>query len=79
MSKDLFHARRFTSVVLLFFTMSQNLSRPQSRAWKGLFVIIKSNFLNNKGILFTTWLRGCALFMNAIVHYIKQQLLLFTI
>lgn len=72
-------ARRFISVLLLFFIMSQNLSRPQSRAWKGLFIIVKSNFFNNKGIFFTTWLRGCALFMNAIVHCIKQQLLLFTI
>lgn len=47
-------AQRFISVVSLFFIMSQNFSKPQSHwVWEGLFIIIKSNFSNSKGIFFT--------------------------
>lgn len=42
-------------------------------------MFIKSNFPNSKGIFFMAWLTGRVLFMTTIVHYMKQQPLLFTI
>lgn len=62
------------------FIVFQNLSKSQSHwIWKEIFVFIKFNFLNNKGIFFTTWLTGCTLFVTIIIHSIKQLQLLFTI